>query len=327
MSRIRTIKPEFFLHEGLAELSPVHRLLFVGLWTLCDREGRLEDRPKRIKAMLFPWDDLEVDALLADLDASGFVQRYEAGESQYLAIPAFLKHQRPHPKEAPSTIPAPPSREKKRQAVKRNAPAAKGLPRGEGLPVDLGMDNGNGSGKDHLAGADAPRPVLLKLEPVDVNVPKPRARSEAQQFFDDCMVLRADAGLPDDAEPKTAKLNSWFRTACEEVKDDARPRMLAAYERFLSDQKFAVEAGKPFALFMTDSVWKPRLPALDRLRSQAASPDAPDAAKAINSKTVSEMDVSDLNPENEQQRGLLESWAKFGNASAKAELAEWREHI
>ena len=54
MSRIRSIKPEFFLDEELAELSPLTRLLFVGLWTLADCEGRLEDRPKRIRAQLHP---------------------------------------------------------------------------------------------------------------------------------------------------------------------------------------------------------------------------------------------------------------------------------
>jgi len=32
------------------------RLLYPGLWMLADREGRLEDRPLRIKAEILPYD-------------------------------------------------------------------------------------------------------------------------------------------------------------------------------------------------------------------------------------------------------------------------------
>ena len=101
MARIRTIKPDFFLHEELAELSMTHRLLFIGLWTLADKEGRLDDRPRRIKASIFPWDDCDVDCLLFDLAERGFIVRYEdSKKARLIEIPGFLKHQRPHPKEA-----------------------------------------------------------------------------------------------------------------------------------------------------------------------------------------------------------------------------------
>ena len=45
----------------------MNALLAAGLWLLADRAGRLEDRPKRIKAQLLPWDRLDVDAALNDL--------------------------------------------------------------------------------------------------------------------------------------------------------------------------------------------------------------------------------------------------------------------
>ena len=51
MARARNIKPGFFANENLAECDPLARLLFAGLWCLADREGRLEDRPKRIAAL------------------------------------------------------------------------------------------------------------------------------------------------------------------------------------------------------------------------------------------------------------------------------------
>jgi hypothetical protein len=65
--RIRTIKPEFFEDEKLAELPPHDRLMFIGLWLLADRNGVLEHRPAWIKAKIFPYDDGEaVDASQVD---------------------------------------------------------------------------------------------------------------------------------------------------------------------------------------------------------------------------------------------------------------------
>ena len=49
MARARNIKPGFFKNEDLAECSPWARLCFAGLWTLADREGRLEDRANVIQ--------------------------------------------------------------------------------------------------------------------------------------------------------------------------------------------------------------------------------------------------------------------------------------
>ena len=54
--RARNIKPGFFKNDTLAELEFAARLLFIGLWGLADRAGRLEDRPKKIKAEVFPYD-------------------------------------------------------------------------------------------------------------------------------------------------------------------------------------------------------------------------------------------------------------------------------
>ncbi len=106
MPRARNIKPGFFKNEYLAELLPEARLLFIGLWTLADREGRLEDRPKRIKMEIFPADDFSVNDLLDSLHKAGFIMRYNA-DKEYIQINNFVKHQMPHHKEVPSVIPAP----------------------------------------------------------------------------------------------------------------------------------------------------------------------------------------------------------------------------
>lgn len=107
MARIRTIKPGFFLNEQLAELPYEDRLLFIGLWTQADRAGRLEDRPLRLKATLFPYDDLMIDDCLGRLAHAGLILRYERGGMRLIAIPSWEKHQQPHFKEIPSELPAP----------------------------------------------------------------------------------------------------------------------------------------------------------------------------------------------------------------------------
>jgi len=107
MARIRTIKPEFFLDEKLAEnLTPIERLLWVGLWCLADREGRLEDRPKFIKSQVFPYENVNVDTALQKLHDCGYILRY-AQQKRFIQIKNFLKYQRPYHKEPESTIPEP----------------------------------------------------------------------------------------------------------------------------------------------------------------------------------------------------------------------------
>ncbi|HCF2189380.1 TPA: HNH endonuclease [Pseudomonas aeruginosa] len=110
MARSRNIKPGFFSNEHLVELDFATRLLFIGLWTEADREGRMEDRPKRLRMALFPADNVDVDHMLDDLAASGFIQRYEVDGARYLQVENFTKHQMPHHKEVASIIPAPPGR-------------------------------------------------------------------------------------------------------------------------------------------------------------------------------------------------------------------------
>jgi hypothetical protein len=105
LQRIRTIKPEFFLHEDLARVSFAGRLLYIGLWTVADCVGRLEDRPTRLKALLFPYDPVNVDHLLNDLAARGFIRRYQAGDRACIDIPTFLKHQRPGSRELAHELP------------------------------------------------------------------------------------------------------------------------------------------------------------------------------------------------------------------------------
>ncbi len=105
MARIRTIKPGFFFNEELAALPAITRLFFIGLWTQVDREGRCEDRPTRLKASLFPYENVDVEGMILELVAYGHLVRYSVAGVKVLAVPNFLKHQIPHYKEVPSILP------------------------------------------------------------------------------------------------------------------------------------------------------------------------------------------------------------------------------
>jgi len=111
MSRIRYLKPDFFKDEDLIEHPFWIRLLYAGLWNLADREGRLEDRPKRIKIELFPYDKVDIEKGLIALATNKrlsnrpFIVRYKVDGEPYIQILSWHKHQKPHHTERQSTIP------------------------------------------------------------------------------------------------------------------------------------------------------------------------------------------------------------------------------
>ena len=121
MARTRSLKPSFFANDVLAECEPMARLLFAGLWTLADRDGRLEYRPKRIKGLLFPYDNVDIEPLVEQLAARGFVQVYNAAGVCVLNIPTFGEHQRCHPDERAEGLPGPESAAENSVFPERNA--------------------------------------------------------------------------------------------------------------------------------------------------------------------------------------------------------------
>jgi hypothetical protein len=105
MARARNIKPGFFKNYELADLGPLAQLLFAGLWCLADKEGRLEDKPRFIKAEVFPYYDVDVNGELTKLEQLGFVVRYEAQGMKLIEVSNFKEHQSPHHTEKASVLP------------------------------------------------------------------------------------------------------------------------------------------------------------------------------------------------------------------------------
>lgn len=103
--RARNIKPGFFVNQELLECTMSARLLFVGLWCFADRDGRFENKPRKIKASIFPVDDVDIPDLLKQLEKRGLIRAYESDGESYFDIPTFSQHQRPHKNESQSKIP------------------------------------------------------------------------------------------------------------------------------------------------------------------------------------------------------------------------------
>jgi hypothetical protein len=106
--RARNIKPGFFKNEVLAELDPLTRILFAGLWCLADRDGRLEERVRRIQMEILPYETCDCNAMLQALHDKHFIQRYEANDNKYIQVVRFAQHQNPHRDEKSLNLPPPP---------------------------------------------------------------------------------------------------------------------------------------------------------------------------------------------------------------------------
>lgn len=111
MARMRSVKPEFWADEDLADLPRDARLLYIGLWNLADEHARLRGRPDYIKGQLFPYDDdldaAAIDALLNLLTEAGKAIRYSVAGRSYIHLPNLGKHQRLEPDKVPSRLPEP----------------------------------------------------------------------------------------------------------------------------------------------------------------------------------------------------------------------------
>ena len=122
--RARNIKPALFKNELLGSSDPLNTILFEGLWCMADREGRLLDRPARIKAEVFPYrPDLDIEVHLEWLVAHKFVDRYKSKQGCIISVIEFTRHQRPHRNESPSELPP------KNQRLKPRKTSALGHPK------------------------------------------------------------------------------------------------------------------------------------------------------------------------------------------------------
>lgn len=142
------------MNDELALCPPLVRLAFIGLWCAADAQGRMEDRPVRLKAEILPHDEIDFDGALAELAEHDFIRRYEAGGKKLIQVTTFLVHQRISVKEAAQGSQYPPPPEGWRPPEKKprgRAPRTPGLKAyesdkerhgGEHADVNAGGDKG-----------------------------------------------------------------------------------------------------------------------------------------------------------------------------------------
>jgi hypothetical protein len=108
------IDPSFWIDEKLGTCEPLARILFMGLISQADDEGRLNGHPALIKSLIFPYDhevttqNVEEWLILLAAAERRLILRYEVGHQKYIAIPNFKKHQtinKPQTSKLPAPLP------------------------------------------------------------------------------------------------------------------------------------------------------------------------------------------------------------------------------
>lgn len=170
--RARNIKPDFFKNETLAEIPHQTRLLFIGLWCYADREGYLEARPKKIKAEIFPYEEINITESLATLAVSGFIHIYaSSGNYPVIKILNFNKHQRPHYNEKPSIL---------KNIIDTSNQGIKHLqPKKEALGSDIMID-------------DIMIPDIRNDDSKDIHARKPKKQKQASVPIPECVAIYKD---------------------------------------------------------------------------------------------------------------------------------------
>lgn len=217
MARARNIKPSIMDNEELAELAPLARLLFVYLWMLADREGRLEDRPKRIAAQALPYDrTADVGAMLDDLQSAGFIVRYVVDGVACIEVVSFTKHQNPHVREADSSLPSP-AQTPAKDVTKHNLGSAESSPRSPDPGFRI-PDSGLGTAQDKPANPARKKKSLKTQIPDDFAVSQ-RVEQWAKEHRFDRLAEHLEA-FKRKAVARAYSYASWDDAFMEAIRED-----------------------------------------------------------------------------------------------------------
>jgi len=110
MARKRFLSPDIWSDASFVKLIPQERLLFIGLITLADDEGRLRASPSYLKGELFPQNGLGDEEVQRFRDRTVRQNRnillYKVAGVEYIQLLNWTKYQSPsHP--TPSRLPPP----------------------------------------------------------------------------------------------------------------------------------------------------------------------------------------------------------------------------
>lgn len=107
MARKRMVDPDIWTDAGFMEMSFGARLLFLGMISRADDEGRGNGSAKSLKAAIFPSDDVttgRLDSFKKEVELHTRTKFYEINGQTYYQLDKWLSYQQiQHPK--PSAIP------------------------------------------------------------------------------------------------------------------------------------------------------------------------------------------------------------------------------
>jgi hypothetical protein len=118
---------------------------------------------------VFPYDDVDVDALMCELVKLGRVQAYEHDGDPFLYLPKLAAHQRLEANKVPSRLPAPPD-----PSVASTPPTPKSAPRAD-KPAPRAESPGTNvalqvaGGREQVAGGRGSAPSGAQTESLTIN--------------------------------------------------------------------------------------------------------------------------------------------------------------
>src|SRR5574342_288172 len=91
MARMRSVKPEFWDDQELAEqTSRDARLFYIGLWNFADEHSRVRGDARYLKGKIFAYDDDVTTAMISgwvdELEKAGKLMAYTVGQATYLYL-------------------------------------------------------------------------------------------------------------------------------------------------------------------------------------------------------------------------------------------------
>ncbi len=97
MARSRALHQRFFSSEHNQRLNDRQRLLFLGLISTANDQGKQRGNPAIVRATIFPYDEIplmDIENDLRVLDKEGLIACYQIGDSHYIKICKWDSYQR-----------------------------------------------------------------------------------------------------------------------------------------------------------------------------------------------------------------------------------------
>lgn len=197
MARIRSVHPGLWTDESFVSVSPLARLLAIGLWNECDDQGAFDWKPITLKMRLLPADNVDMAALLTELEGANIIKSYEHEGRKLGLVRNFVRYQRPKKPNSVHFIPA-----ELRTYVGSSAPSSE-PEHDEGAPVpqkseiapQMEEEGGRRKGRRDLPSpSDEGSGRLPAGKPPAPSGPKSAADEERELFERGKQVLGPNAG-------------------------------------------------------------------------------------------------------------------------------------